>query len=557
MTRRGHIRFLKRRPVMQLRTRAIIAGVLLCIFFSFHTGFSAEYFVTNTLDAGTGSLREAINLANSNPGPDLIGFNITQDDPNFDADRGVWTIQPISRIPVVTDSGLVINGVTQRDFIGEDTNPAGPEIELDGSLLTSGNGLHIRATTRVQVLHVTINRFPHMGIYLSGADYCVIAGCYLGVNYNGMQAAGNQFGIFADDTSSHNSIVPFEMIPNIVSGNPWGGIKLQFGCTENVISGNYIGVNRTATDTLGNGLIGGYAGIEIDDGSTHNEVVDNLICGNADGIGLWDAWDNFFTNNHIGTDRNWTLNLGNVHSGISIRAIDDSTRLNHIVDNDIGYNYKFGIFLEGPLVLHNSFKMNRISGNYEGGILLASQSNEGITAPVLAVGTANTINGTAIPLSEVELFTDAGNQGRIFLGEVMSDASGAFVFSLSGLSLLDSVTATVTDSKGNTSMFSTPYAVSTSVKSRSFLPGDFELQKNSPNPFNPETTIRFRVHRPGSAQLVIYDLKGHRIQTLIDGVLSGGEHQIRWKPEKLESGIYIGCLQMHDSCRNIRLVYLK
>jgi hypothetical protein len=139
----------------------------------------------------------------------------------------------------------------------------------------------------------------------------------------------------------------------------------------------------------------------------------------------------------------------------------------------------------------------------------------------------------------------------------MSDASGAFVFSLSGLSLLDSVTATVTDSKGNTSMFSTPYAVSTSVKSRSFLPGDFELQKNSPNPFNPETTIRFRVHRPGSAQLVIYDLKGHRIQTLIDGVLSGGEHQIRWKPEKLESGIYIGCLQMHDSCRNIRLVYLK
>ena len=541
---------------MLFQIRREVTGFLFLMVVSFHPVYPAEYFVTNTLDMEAGSFREAIILANSNPGPDMIGFNIPKSDPNFDSDIGVWTIRPVTPIPTVADSDLVINGVTQRDFIGEDTNPEGPEIQLDGSLLTYTDGLFIQ-TDRVQILHMIINRFPGNGIFLDRANRCIIAGCYLGVNYNGMQAEGNLYGIVVNDTSSYNSIVPLETTPNIVSGNTWGGIKLVKGCMENVISGNYIGLNRTATGTLGNGLTGGYAGIEIDEGSYHNEIVNNLICGNTDGISLWDAWSNSITNNHIGTDSTWTLKFGNIYSGISLRASEDSTILNSIFDNDIGYNQLNGIYLEGPAVFRNTIRRNRISGNSQSGIVLANNSNQGIAAPSWIVGSSDEVRGTTIPLSAVELFTDAVNQGRIFLGEALSDASGAFSFSIAGLSLLQSVTATVTDSKGNTSMFSIPYSVGTSAENRFGLPGDFELTQNSPNPFNPETMIRFRIPNAESVQLNIYDLRGRLIKTLFNGVISAGEHGIRWRPETLDSGIYLCCLQMHGTYRVIRLVYLK
>lgn len=77
---------------------------------------------------GVVSLREAITAANNTAGSQVIGFNIPTSDSGFDGT--VFTIRPLSGLPPLSDGGTTIDGSTQGD-----TNPAGPEIVLNGGLV--------------------------------------------------------------------------------------------------------------------------------------------------------------------------------------------------------------------------------------------------------------------------------------------------------------------------------------------------------------------------------------------------------------------------------------
>lgn len=70
------------------------------------------------------------------------------------------------------------------------------------------------------------------------------------------------------------------------------------------------------------------------------------------------------------------------------------------------------------------------------------------------------------------------------------------------------------------------------------IPTTFELQANYPNPFNPATTIRFGVPQAGRVRLVVYDVLGRKVTTLVDEALSPGWHETRWEASGLSSGVY-------------------
>lgn len=72
-----------------------------------------------------------------------------------------------------------------------------------------------------------------------------------------------------------------------------------------------------------------------------------------------------------------------------------------------------------------------------------------------------------------------------------------------------------------------------------FLPKEFMLFDNYPNPFNPTTTLRFALPEPNQVQLAIYDITGRKVSTLIGRRMEAGYHNIDWSASHLASGVYI------------------
>lgn len=90
---------------------------------------------------------------------------------------------------------------------------------------------------------------------------------------------------------------------------------------------------------------------------------------------------------------------------------------------------------------------------------------------------------------------------------------------------------------------------------------DFALAAPYPNPFNPETTIKFSIGNGERVRLAVYDLLGRRIATLVDGALAAGRHDVRWNGvdddgRQVASGVYLIRLQSgaHHSARKVVLM---
>ena len=60
-----------------------------------------------------------------------------------------------------------------------------------------------------------------------------------------------------------------------------------------------------------------------------------------------------------------------------------------------------------------------------------------------------------------------------------------------------------------------------------------------PNPFNPETNIKFGLPSNHNISLEIYDIKGRIIKELVNEEFSAGYHTVTWNAENISSGIYI------------------
>lgn len=90
----------------------------------------------------------------------------------------------------------------------------------------------------------------------------------------------------------------------------------------------------------------------------------------------------------------------------------------------------------------------------------------------------------------------------------------------------------------------------------------FTLEQNFPNPFNPSTTIAYSLQEPAHVRLVVYDITGRQVSTLVEQYQSGGRYTVRWDAEgftesKLASGIYIARLQVGEQFSVKKMIYAK
>lgn len=264
-------------------------SLALLALFSISTAAADTCTVSNTLDAGPGSFRQAILDANARAGSDTISFNIPG--------SGVHTITPTTELPAIT-SPLIIDGYTQP---GSSANTlAGGDnavllVELSGANVgNGGSGLTFGSnSTGSTVRGLVINGFAGNGILIQ-SNGNTVDGNFIGTNASGTGALGNSLDGIGLQASSNTIGGMTTAARNVISGNGRHGISLGGGIAavqNNLVQTNFIGTDVTGTHLLGNGGDGVFATSATNNliGGTITRAGDppaNLIAGNAgNGVG--------------------------------------------------------------------------------------------------------------------------------------------------------------------------------------------------------------------------------------------------------------------------------
>jgi CSLREA domain-containing protein len=382
------------------------------------TGNSADTVVTNTWvgvnASGTGALgngAQGVNLSSST-GNTVGPGNVV----SGNAQNGVL-LQAVSRNNTVVGNfigvnaagtaavGNLFNGLLVND---SDQNVLGPGNVISGNFT---NGVRIRSESFGNVLK----------------------GNFVGVNAAGTAAIPNLEGVQINDEAVDNTIGGPGVDRNVISGNTNHGVLVvDEGTTGNVIQGNFIGSNATASAAIPNGG----DGVAIGTGAS-----DNLVGGTAAG-----------TKNVIAF---------NLARGVSV----ESGTGNSILGNTISFNDSLGIDL-GPVgVTPNDLGDPDLDANLlQNFPVLTSIVLD--TASTQVQGSLNSIASTNYRLEffSTILCNASGNgPGQRFLGfsDRTTDPGGNvdFVVVLPSAAIGAWITATATDAAGNTSEFSVCLAV--------------------------------------------------------------------------------------------------
>jgi len=302
-----------------MRIVRIAAGIVLAAFAAAPV-LAQDFTVTNTNDSGAGSLRQAINDANSDIDFSTISFNIPG--------PGVHTIAPATALPplafIATIDGYSQPGAhANTQLIGND---AVLLIELDGGPGGLATGLQVEHSQSI-VRGLVIHGFGNEIALSSGAVGSFIQGNFLGLLPDGSDSAtiDQDYGIVVGIDSVGRNIQPVAaggvitiggsdpQDRNVISGHAIGNISVEnaFGIA---ILGNYIGTNAQGTAAVteqDDGIrLGGASQITIG-GSSLGQG--NLISGNdgAFNLSTGPASQISILGNKIGTDATGTLPLTN------------------------------------------------------------------------------------------------------------------------------------------------------------------------------------------------------------------------------------------------------
>jgi len=324
--------------------------------------------VTNTNDDGPGSLRQAIESANSDAGVDVIAFNI----PAWGRQPGTGkhTIQPLTPLPHITDP-VIIDGYTQPGAApATDDTPATLLIELDGINVIGlhwDSGLNIDAGNST-VRGLVINRFGDVGIHIQDQGRNIIEGNYIGTDVTGTMNRGNfQGGVRIWDAPNNTIGGTTPEARNVISGNNGYAVGILLpGATANKVQGNFIGTDVTGTADLGNSN----HGVFIYEAASSNTIgPGNVIVGNGGaGIGIHGigTTGNHILGNFIGIARNGTKPLGNFDHGV---IIEEEASDNTIGPGNTISNNHYGIRLRSSSdnqIYNNNFIDNTIQAYVTG-----------------------------------------------------------------------------------------------------------------------------------------------------------------------------------------------
>jgi hypothetical protein len=89
------------------------------------------------------------------------------------------------------------------------------------------------------------------------------------------------------------------------------------------------------------------------------------------------------------------------------------------------------------------------------------------------------------------------------------------------------------------------------------IPTKFELAQNQPNPFNPSTFIGYSLPSASKVELVVFNMKGEKVATLVNQEMPAGYHLAYFNAAKLSSGVYFYRLTAGNFTDMKKMVLMK
>ena len=396
--------------------------------------------VINNGDSGTGSLRQAILSANSNPGGDTIRFNL----PNTQL-----VITPLTPLPTLTDAGTQIDGTSQPNFdkttgqplvVIDGNGSQAPGLDLDGGN-SSVKGLVIDNFANPGNLGTTGDA---AGILLEGSPGDVVQDCYIGTTANGLAEAGNSANGIRITASSCTIGGTGVTQRNVISGNGANGIFIS-NANKAVIQGNYIGVGADGTTIVANKNDG------IDLSTSVGDQIGgiaagsgNVISGNTfDGISIFagNSTGDTIQGNFIGTDATGTVAEPNGSDGVFVQAagsivIGGAGNAGNVLSGNAGS----GVFLLGATATNISIAGNQIGVGADGtssvpnlgpGVFVQGADNDVIGGGNVTLGNniANNNTPTSAFGNGAGIFVLGGNGIEILSNSIHDNANGGISLS--------------------------------------------------------------------------------------------------------------------------------
>ena len=403
------------------------------------------------------------------------------------------------------------------------------------------------------------NRSYGLFIVTRGTDENIFRGNLVGTNAAGTTAIPNDVGLMLAADAKNNIIGGDNASDrNIFSGNIYAGIEVtDLGTENNIIKGNYIGVDITGNSPLPNDN-----GIIVSALTKHLEINNNIISANNNfGLVITDQADSISVfNNKIGTGHDISLDLGNGASGILIAGgASDNFIGGENIGNIIANNDSAGIVLMDETTINNRISQNSIFNNQYAGIEIFPQginrndsgdADDGcnrlmnfpeITSVIRDVnsgliwieGNLDTQNPQH---ATVELFiahqqTGIGipREGRTYIGQTTPHNDGSWFAVLNAeINSDETIIATATDGNGNTSEFSESHGITTKST-------PIETQELSAYP-NPTNGICEILTDTDPQNISIYNAIGQQIK---QAKISNGNGKVTIDLSGLAAGTYI------------------
>jgi len=85
----------------------------------------------------------------------------------------------------------------------------------------------------------------------------------------------------------------------------------------------------------------------------------------------------------------------------------------------------------------------------------------------------------------------------------------------------------------------------------------YTLRSTSEKCYNSTIQISYGLSETGSASLVVYDLSGREVVTLIDSELTTGTHNLSWKADGMPTGVYLARLEQGGKVATMKLLLVK